>query len=752
MSTGAPYNYKLIKFLADGSQDPNFASPSLTSTAPATLSFPLLFDPVTGNTTQPPNGFYVAAQFAVTGASTLPDGSVLLAGNFRLTGGSVTYSLAKLTAAGTLDTSFSPPVLENRARPSRPTVVTNVRGAPDGKVWLLGRFDTIGGNPAPGVARLNPDGTLDSTFSLTGVGYYDSFGDLADVVFSNSNTAYLVGTFRRPEEPMPFAVTRIVGPPVIISPLTATGTVGVPFTYQFEAQGATSLAVSNLPSGLAFNANLQAIVGTPTVTGLSQVGLSATNVAGTTTATLNITVQPDPSSGPVIISGTAATGRTGQPFSFHVITTGGTPAARVSASGLPPGLSIDAVTGLISGTPTSDGSFAVTLTVTDGNLTTTSTLQLTFTSDPALPVIISPSSASLTPGQFFSYTVNAPSSADPSTDPTIFTYIGTLPPGLSFNAATGVISGTYIGPLRPELAGGVILGSIQLFATNSHGTSTFNLAFRAAPSGAVNIATRLPVGTGANVLIGGFIITGNAPKVVLVLAIGPSLTNFGVPNALQDPTLELHDGAHPDRVVLNDNWRDTQEQIIRDTGIAPTDDRESAIVIALDPGSYTAIVAGKNGTTGIAVVEVYDLGTAPLGNSGTAELANIATRGFVDTGDNAMIGGFIVVTQPTRVIIRAIGPSLTQFGVPDALANPQLELHDTTSLIGMNDDWQTTQIGGIITSDQVGEIQSSQFAPTDPLESAIIATLQPGRYTAIVRGVNNTTGNALVEVYVLPPQ
>src|SRR5204863_2765809 len=125
--------------------------------------------------------------------------------------------------------------------------------------------------------------------------------------------------------------------------------------------------------------------------------------------------------------------------------------------------------------------------------------------------------------------------------------------------------------------------------------------------------------------------------------------------------------------------------------------------------------------------------TAPLGNAGTAKLANSATRGFVDTGDNAMIGGFIVVTQTTRVVIRAIGPSLTQFGVPDALANPQLELHDATSLIGQNNDWQTTQIGGVITGDQVGEIQASQIAPTNPTESAIISTLQPGSYTAIVR-------------------
>jgi hypothetical protein len=220
---------------------------------------------------------------------------------------------------------------------------------------------------------------------------------------------------------------------------------------------------------------------------------------------------------------------------------------------------------------------------------------------------------------------------------------------------------------------------------------------------------------------------------------------------LQDPTLELHDSAHPDRVVSNDNWRDTQEQIILGSGLQPADNSESAIVVALDPGSYTAIVRGTNATTGIAVVDVFDLGTASaIGNSGSAKVSNIATRGFVNTGDNVMIGGVIIQGQPTRVIIRAIGPALTQFGVPDALANPTLELHDATSTIAQNDDWQTTQIGGIITSDQVTEIQNSGLAPTNAREAAIIVTLPPGSYTAIVRGVNNTTGNGLVEAYALP--
>jgi len=253
-------------------------------------------------------------------------------------------------------------------------------------------------------------------------------------------------------------------------------------------------------------------------------------------------------------------------------------------------------------------------------------------------------------------------------------------------------------------------------------------------------------------MIAGFIVHGSSPKTVLIRALGPSLTQFGVPDVLANPQLELHNVTS--LIGRNDNWQTTQiggvitsNQVteIRNSGLAPSNPLESALIAALPPGNYTAIVRGVNNTTGNALVEAYDL--SPTSSS---LLANLSTRGFVQTGDNVMIGGFIVVTQPTRVIIRAIGPSLTQFGVPDALANPTLELHDhTQALIGRNDDWQTTEIGGIITSDQVMEIQNSQLAPTNPAESAIIATLQPGNYTAIVRGVNNTTGNALVEVYDL---
>jgi hypothetical protein len=271
-----------------------------------------------------------------------------------------------------------------------------------------------------------------------------------------------------------------------------------------------------------------------------------------------------------------------------------------------------------------------------------------------------------------------------------------------------------------------------------------------------NISTRAFVQTGDNVVIGGFIIQGAEEKRVVIRAIGPELgmPPYNIPDALANPTLELHNGTGA-LIASNNNWVATiiggiitsnQVAAIRASGYAPGDPRESAMIVNLPPGNYTAIVRGVANTTGVALVEVYDLTPAP-----NSILENISTRSFVQAGDNVMIGGVIVQgTQPRRAIIRAIGPELTQYGVPNILADPTLELHDSTgALIASNDNWQHTIIGGIITSDQVHNIQNSGHAPTDPSESAIIATLPPGNYTAIVRGVNNTTGVGLVEVYDL---
>ncbi|MGI8957285.1 MAG: beta strand repeat-containing protein [Chthoniobacterales bacterium] len=252
-----------------------------------------------------------------------------------------------------------------------------------------------------------------------------------------------------------------------------------------------------------------------------------------------------------------------------------------------------------------------------------------------------------------------------------------------------------------------------------------------------NISTRLNVLTGENVLIGGFIITGDTPKQVIVRAIGPSLGTAGLFGAMEDTVLELHEADGT--VVTNDNWKDTQQAEIEATGLAPSDDLESAIVATLEPSAYTAIVSGKGNATGIALVEAYDLDQT-LGPI----LANISTRGFVDAGDNVMIGGFIVGPTDTGladVLIRGIGPSLGAFGIANPLLDPLLELHDANgATLTTNDNWKDTQ---------QTEIEATGLPPTDDNESAILQTLAPGAYTAILRGVTDTTGVGLVEVYNL---
>jgi hypothetical protein len=260
----------------------------------------------------------------------------------------------------------------------------------------------------------------------------------------------------------------------------------------------------------------------------------------------------------------------------------------------------------------------------------------------------------------------------------------------------------------------------------------------AASSQLLNISTRMQVETGNNVLIGGFIITGNAPKNVALRGIGPSLGAFGVPDPLADPTLELHNSGGT-ILAQNNNWQDdpTSAAQLMALGLGLQDPNESGIVASLQPNAYTAVLAGNNGGTGVGLVEVYDTNQAV-----NSQLANISTRGFVLTGNNVMIGGFILGPNGnTHVVIRGIGPSLTQFGVPNALADPTLELHDNTgALLASNDNWQDDPTSA-------AQLTALGLAPSDPHESGIYMLLPPGAFTAILAGASGGTGVGLVEVY-----
>ena len=230
---------------------------------------------------------------------------------------------------------------------------------------------------------------------------------------------------------------------------------------------------------------------------------------------------------------------------------------------------------------------------------------------------------------------------------------------------------------------------------------------------------------------------------MLIRAIGPSLTQSGVPNALADPVLELH-GPGTFVTIINDNWRDdpVQEALILATGIPPSNNLESAIEARLFPGEYTAVVRGKNNTTGVGLVEVYDLDAGA-----TSKLGNISTRAFVSTGNDIVIAGFVLGADGGNdtIIVRGLGPSLTNSGVPNALANPTLELRDGNgALLLANNDWLDNPV-------QAAELIAAGLAPANNLESGIATTLTPGLYTALLAGVNNGTGIGLVEVYDVQP-
>lgn len=251
-----------------------------------------------------------------------------------------------------------------------------------------------------------------------------------------------------------------------------------------------------------------------------------------------------------------------------------------------------------------------------------------------------------------------------------------------------------------------------------------------------NISTRVKVGSGENVLIGGFIINGSEPKTLVLRAIGPSLTASGVAYPLTNPFLELHDSAGV-VIALNDDWRDAPEAAqIEQSGLAPTDPSESALLITLLPGDYTAVVSSRDGAGGAGLVEAYEM------DANSARLVNISTRGHVGAFDEAMIGGLIANGGTKRVIIRAIGPSLTtgNNSIANPLSDPILELYDGFgNLIAINDDWGA--------SPQAAEILASDLAPANRWESAIAASLGAGHYTAVLRGFGNTSGTALIEVF-----
>ena len=255
------------------------------------------------------------------------------------------------------------------------------------------------------------------------------------------------------------------------------------------------------------------------------------------------------------------------------------------------------------------------------------------------------------------------------------------------------------------------------------------------PPRLANLSTRAPARTGEDVLIGGFIIGGTQSKTVVVRARGPSLAALGVPNALPNPVLQLFSGQTP--IASNDDWgQAVNAAAIQSSGFAPSDSLESAVLVSLAPGAYTAVISGASGATGAGIVEVFEVGGA------TQPLVNIATRAVVGASGDELIGGFIIQgTGPRNVVVRARGPSLTAAGVANALQNPTLTVFAGSTPVATNDDWT-------VANASAPAVAARGFAPSDTREAALFLTLAPGAYTAVVSGANGSTGVGIVEVFL----
>jgi uncharacterized delta-60 repeat protein len=611
------------------------------------------------------------------------DGKVVVGGDFHYFGVNTNYFndivirpyLARLQTNGGVDETFN-------ASLNAPVSVVKVQK--NGQIVIGGTFTSVNNYPTPGLARLNPDGTFDPSFSAPTEG-----GAVRAIVETPDGTVVAGGDFG--------VVTSVVNP--LPGQIVTAGS-ATPFITLVVKPALTNIAeVRFLVNGNIIDTVTHPLVATPGNAALSTrahavnggppgfgTGLWGTNFTGLFPGTFILTVQVVDTSGNVTTS---------SPSSVTVVDPSQSP---------PPTFQIGSlVTGQILATQSS-----ITVTASPG-----------------------PGGTALDKLSLF---VNGIS-------------VQQIKPAFSFSGFLSEAA-AYSFVFKPPAPGSYALVVVAT-ATNGVTSSSPVVAVTAGtPSRIVNVSTRMFADTGDNALIGGVIVAGTVSKHVVIRALGPSVGAAGIVGAMQDPTLEVRDGNGA-LVAQNDNWRTdpTAATTLTTLGLQPHDDRESALLATINPGGYTAIVRGAGNATGVALVEVYDLDDF----STNAKLANISTRGQVLGADKVMIGGFIVAGgSQKKVIIRAIGPSLAASGVQGALSNPTLELHGADGdLIGKNDDWQTTQIGGIITADQKNEIIASTIPPKDDHESAIVVHLDPGVYTAVVRGANDTTGIGLVEIYDL---
>ncbi len=567
------------------------------------------------------SSFVAGANGPVRAVAVQPDGRILAGGDFTQASagasGGARVRLARFLPDGNLDGSFNPPGGPNDS-------VLAIKMQPDGRILISGSFTAVQGAPRGGVARLNADGTLDSSFAAPSLAASGSSLPMIKALDSQLDGKVIIGG-------------------------------------QFTAIGGTSKRnVARLDAN-------------------GQLDPSFNTGAGPDALVNAVKIQTD---GKALLGG-----------DFRQVDT----SVRSATVRL---LGDDVGTG--SGPPVLVASPAARFGATIGDQVT---LSVTVSGAPPFSY------------QWFRNGVAIPGAT-----------------AASYTVASAQVSdaGSYVCQISNAL------GSV----TTAPSVLAVGPAARL-----INVATRARVGSGDDVLIGGFVVQGTGTKRILMRALAPSLAG-AVPGTLADPALRVVD-ASGRTVGENDNWRSSADggAAVQATGLAPTRDAEAAIVLALPAGvGYTAIVSGVAGQEGVALVEAYDLEPSAT----NARLINLATRARVQSGDNVMIAGIVVggeAGQRRRVLVRALGPSLSAAGVPGVLANPRVDVFNSQGqLLGSNQDWLTQTVSG----STVAEIRSLSLAPVDSRESVLILTLRPGGYTAIVRGADGGVGNALVEAYELP--
>ncbi|HEV2842434.1 MAG TPA: delta-60 repeat domain-containing protein [Chthoniobacterales bacterium] len=623
------------------------------------------------DTTFSPGPFMDSAVAAVV---VEPSGKILIGGSFdSYNGNSAATGIARLDPNGSVDNTFNP------GGTGTDGIVREVVLQPDGKILIGGAFAHYNGQPRNGIARLHPDGALDTGF-IPATGANE---DVSAIRLQSNGDILVGGVFISGSSP---GLARLHG---------ATGALDVTFNSGAVTVNARVDSIAVQSDGkiiiggdfTAYNATPRDRVARLNADG-SLDGTFTPTTTGANNLVFEVALEPGPPPNKVIIGGAFSDYDGGTRYRLARLLPNGT---------LDTGFDANAVT---TANPAS-AVHAISV-LSDGNV--------------------------LIGGNNFSNSGTRVARLLPS---------GALDP--SFDPAPGTGADDVVLDIAVQPDGKVLIGG----EFTSYSGASINRVARlcattppAALMRLLNISTRAKVGPGDAAIIGGFIITGTTPVRIIARGIGPSLAAANVQGALQDPTLELYQGSS--FLGSNDDWRETlqNEADVLATTIPPSDNRESALVRTLNPGDYTAIVRGKNATTGLGLVEVYDLNQPPA-----SELANISARGDVQTQDGVMFGGFILSgTETTGVVVRALGPSLAAFNVNNPLADPTLELFNSNGMsLGSNDNWALDP--------NASQVILRNLAPANPLESAIAITLPPGAYTAIVAGKLGATGIGLVEVY-----